>query len=318
MVILKWFLVIAVHSYSPKPVYPQRECLLGKKWRWAIHFSTQMEDDLLLQKTHTMTVCMVPPESAHQVWHILQQTRTLLKDPGLYRWPPHVNLLYPFYNINLNQGMMEEYTCSLNILQRLQTVAQSFEPFQVSLLDFGTFGGKYRGCLWMYPKSFIIREGDGNKDQDIKQDEVEPLIRLQTELEKQFPMCNDVKKASGSFLPHLTLSQLPSLDDALAAKKHILDTWGEKKIEYLDTLSFHVEEIYILKRIGDDGQFSKMATIKLGSQNSNSSIQIHEPPLRFIGMPLNEDDWIRKERMDLKNRRNKNGQKRRAILGKET
>ena len=44
-------------------------------------------------KQHTSTVALVPPEL---VWEPIQQARTHLKDKGLYRWPPHINLLYPF------------------------------------------------------------------------------------------------------------------------------------------------------------------------------------------------------------------------------
>ena len=32
----------------------------------------------------------------HAVWRALTQARTEMRDPGLYRWPPHANLLYPF------------------------------------------------------------------------------------------------------------------------------------------------------------------------------------------------------------------------------
>lgn len=58
----------------------------------------QQSDDLLTRlsdsaKQHTSTVALVPPES---VWEPIQQARTDLKDKGLYRWPPHINLLYPF------------------------------------------------------------------------------------------------------------------------------------------------------------------------------------------------------------------------------
>jgi hypothetical protein len=48
------------------------------------------------KKSYTSTVCMVPPESAIDAWTELTRLRTSVEDPGLYRWPPHVNLLYPF------------------------------------------------------------------------------------------------------------------------------------------------------------------------------------------------------------------------------
>ena len=44
-------------------------------------------------KVYTSTVALVPPEEA---WLPIQQARESLRDKGLYRWPPHINLLYPF------------------------------------------------------------------------------------------------------------------------------------------------------------------------------------------------------------------------------
>ena len=83
-------------------------------------------------KSHSLTVCLVPPtqllsplsqnggtpdtienhymndvrscpnknitkqHDENSLWKILTALRVELRDPGLYRWPPHVNLLYPF------------------------------------------------------------------------------------------------------------------------------------------------------------------------------------------------------------------------------
>jgi hypothetical protein len=44
-------------------------------------------------KVHHTTVALIPPDEA---WPPIQQLRTQLRDKGLYRWPPHMNLLYPF------------------------------------------------------------------------------------------------------------------------------------------------------------------------------------------------------------------------------
>jgi 2'-5' RNA ligase superfamily len=44
-------------------------------------------------KTHASTVALVPPEAS---WERIQRARYELQDKGLYRWPPHCNLLYPF------------------------------------------------------------------------------------------------------------------------------------------------------------------------------------------------------------------------------
>ena len=47
----------------------------------------------LSPKQHSSTVAIVPPEA---LWPPIQRARRALRDKGLYRWPPHINLLYPF------------------------------------------------------------------------------------------------------------------------------------------------------------------------------------------------------------------------------
>jgi 2'-5' RNA ligase superfamily len=60
----------------------------------------EMDGDCLKRsKFHHLTVCMVPPESSDWAWEMITRCRTELRDPGLFRWPPHVNLLYPFLDI---------------------------------------------------------------------------------------------------------------------------------------------------------------------------------------------------------------------------
>lgn len=84
----------------------------------------------------------------------------------------------------------------------------------------------------------------------------EPLITLHRLLEEQFLICNDPRKDKG-FHPNMTISHHPSHTDALSAKETKLSAW--------EPLSFRVNEIYMLERKGDNGQFKIAATIGLGS-----------------------------------------------------
>jgi hypothetical protein len=43
-------------------------------------------------KTHKTAVCLIPPR---RVWEAIQDVR-VWHDKSFTRWPPHVNLLYPF------------------------------------------------------------------------------------------------------------------------------------------------------------------------------------------------------------------------------
>jgi hypothetical protein len=67
-----------------------------------------------------------------------------------------------------------------------------------------------------------------------------------------------------------------------------------------------VEEVYLLSRSGDDGQFKIAATIPLGS---SASTHIFPSPRPFVHMPTEEEDWIRAGRMKLKGRRNSNNKR---------
>lgn len=249
------------------------------------------EQPRIPQKQHTLTVCMVPPFSAANVWTDVTKARRQLKDPGFFRWPPHANLLYPFIEIKNDLH---------DIVLKLRNATRQCPAFQVSLDSLGTFGGKNRGVLWLYPRSY--RREDDKMDAD-----EEPLVQLQAVLEQEFPMCSDQRK-SGRFTPHMTLSHFPSLEEAQKSQSQVEEWWP-------DNVTFNVNEIYLLQRKGDDGQFLRAATVALGNDSTaiNDGITIHDPPEPFPDMPFAEEDWVREERMELKKRRNASwkGQRRR-------
>ncbi len=269
------------------------------------------ESEMELRKVHTMTVCLVPESKYDDVWKAVTKARTELKDPGLFRWPPHANILYPFFDIKpKNDSIIDEGKLDL-----LRQAIQKCDPFRVSLDSLGTFGGKSRGVLYLYPRSFNQPSCDGGvSDEALKEEDItpmdvdfsdtsseveQPLIELQSTLQEFLPECNDSVK-NGKFTPHITLSHFHSLHDALEGQTKIESWWKP--------LEFDVNEIYLLKRVGDDGQFKILATLPLGSITSEK-FKVHDPPIAFPHMPEEEVDWVREERMKLKARRNGNGRR---------
>ena len=284
--------------------------------------SDQKIQQPIYTKKHSLTVCMVPPPRFKDEWAQITKARTDLRDPGLFRWPPHANILYPFIDI-LEPKVSEDESMDKEIviettLQKMQDVIENFDPFTVSVDSLGTFGGKNRGVLYLNPRSF--RESSTIEDE-------EPLVDLQSALVGGFPDCNDQKKG-GKYTPHMTLSHFPSLDSALEAKAQIEQWW--KPVEFV------VDEIYFLKREGDGGQFKIVATLQLGNQKKDvinedmiesqeidqtfqskfKNIVVHNPPLAFLDMPIMEEDWVHEERMKLKARRNENGNRGRRRSGR--
>lgn len=232
------------------------------------------------RKFHHLTVCMVPPESNELVWNEVTKCRTKLRDPGLFRWPPHANLLYPFVDIRPRDSHDEIIDSS--VLEALVGACHDSVPFTVRLKQFGTFGGRKRGVLWLDP--------------DCRNDKTNPLVDLQKKLVEVFPDCNDVnKKSEAGFSPHMTVSHFSSLEEALEAQRTVEPCWR-------NDLDFQVDRIYLLKRAGDDGQFLRVADIFFGK-----AAVVHDPPIPFCHMPATEADWVREERMKLKSRRRLGG-----------
>jgi 2'-5' RNA ligase superfamily len=268
------------------------------------------------QKHHHFTVCLALPHyGADEPWELLTRARTLLRDPGLFRWPPHANLLYPFVDPFIH---VEGDRCiNLEIIASLMSACQSCEPFSVRLQQFGTFGGSHRGVLWLYPESY--RRDEKN--------EVEPLIQLQARLEEEFPHCHDQSK-QGLFHPHATLSHFPTLAAAQQGAELVkAQTWWPAPCAEHHSLDF-VGHIYLLYRDGDQGQFHRVADLGLGREGvatihtctgpvvwklDDGPVQLSARPLRFPLMPQIELDWVREERLAMKMRRNgRNGRRGRS------
>jgi hypothetical protein len=90
---------------------------------------------------------------------------------------------------------------------------------------------------------------------------------------------------------------------------------AEKLLSSLSSssLHFHVDRIYLLERRGDDGQFLRVADIRLGVLDAGeNAIQRHEQPIPFEHMPSFELEWVREERLRLKQRRRRSTSRRRG------
>ncbi|KAK1748799.1 2'-5' RNA ligase family protein [Skeletonema marinoi] len=177
-------------------------------------------------------------------------------------------LLYPFlepsFDKESDQSKEEQYSEFREQLSiTLTSVATQCKPFDVEIDTFGTFGGKDRGVLWAHPKS------------------------------KYSAPAADYEVKAGTFTPHMTLSHYANITDALEAKE-VESKW--------ESTSFHVPEIYLLQRKGDEGQFKILAKIPLGLDKEDE-VKMFDEPLAFPAMPLEEEEWVYNERMTMKNRR---------------
>jgi len=299
-------------------------------------------------------------------WNVVSDMRVRLRDPGLFRWPPHINILYPFVqaedekeeestgNTNVDDsgngssGDVSATTpISTSILTKLRRVARRIEPFWVSLdlaqdsnhsltnsssikSGLGTFGSSNRGVLWVYPESYRLprsrhhqfssdtntestaasqNENSDSTTNNIDDNPLEPIHELYSLLESEFPMCSESLKRR-SFLPHMTISsKFDSLEEAREAEASIVraNVHNESR-----PLGFWCREFYVLQRDGENGQFERRVSILLGSKNGRNDqrdwddmpgVLVHDPPLRFPGMPVTEEAWVRSEYKALRARR---------------
>jgi len=134
-------------------------------------------------------------------------------------------------------------------------------------------------------------------------EEQAPIMRLQALLEEQFPACKEIRKKDGIFRPHMTVSHFGSLEAAREAKVDLESWWTGA--------SFLCDEIYVLRRQGDGGQFLRIATVSFRERRVFCHDDVYNEQqgthgLAFSGMPLIEEDWMLEERMKMKDRRRNN------------
>ncbi|KAL1499583.1 hypothetical protein AB1Y20_011783 [Prymnesium parvum] len=217
-------------------------------------------------KLHSSTVAVVPPDD---VWESIQQARLSLRDKGMYRWPPHINLLYPF----LPPSAFHECVAAL------APVTSGISPFRVTLDALDTFGGRARGVLFCHPSSKAQHDA---------------LCDLQSALQAAVPVCDDYQRFGG-FTPHLTLAHFSSREEAEQAKAALVGSWVP--------VSFDCSaSVHLMHREGADGQFARAATLPLGGGASAGLPQLMEPAQRFPLMPAEEAEWIRDARLDARRR----------------
>jgi len=306
------------------------------------------------KRSHAVTVCIVPPPSPparrkndeedvlqqqrRKVWDTVSSMRQRMKDPGYYRWPPHINLLYPFVQLDIeldssssSKHQQEEHHEDQEQQQKEQHVQAIVDklqiavdracpdgPFTVALNTYGIFGGKNRGVLWLDPQPVVPRTAavssvsTGEANVVAADDDDNPLQRLYHALLEEFPVLSkkktvaDSASSSSSFTPHMTVSHFENKDGALQGQQILEEEYGYGRSL---NLSFLLDRIYVLERHGDNGQFHRVAEIAVKTTTTTSSAapqtRLYNPPEPFPDMPTTEEEWVHEERMKLKQRRKK-------------
>eukprot|EP01041_Mallomonas_annulata_P012938 gene12938-27301_t len=230
-----------------------------------------------LSLVHHSTICLVPPP--HSVcWETISELRRALRDKGFYRWPPHINLIYPF---------IDPSQCS-SILPSMADSLKDIEPFEIILNEFSMFGSDSRGILYLNPTT-ACDTTDTNTITSIHTALTNSLYSSQTT-----PTKIHTPHTIKPFIPHMTVSHFPNLQSAAVAAEQFRP-WTP--------LRFLVDKVYVLERRGDRGrsgdgsgssndQFCISYTLPLGQSGGGCEGIVCENGARFPNMPLEPEEWV--------------------------
>ena len=183
---------------------------------------------------HHTTVAIIPPDAA---WPPIQAARNLVRDRGLWRWPPHANLLYPFV------APRAFYHAAHHLAGPLRSV----EPFDVTLKEMRLFvHSKRSATLWLHPEP----------------SRPDALIELQAALQNAIPQADaQTAQHGGTFTAHFTIGHFGGEEAAIAARDAIL---AEEDLWPSEGVSFTVDSVLLMARDGPDGQFEPRWSVPLG------------------------------------------------------
>jgi 2'-5' RNA ligase len=193
--------------------------------------------------SHKSALVLLPPSTIQAPIEAVRRTH----DKHFARWPPHINLIYPFLEAPSAQsegpGPPE---LTENIRSRVKKVTRHIEPFHMSLLT---------GC----PKSFV----HGRNSRTVwLQPSSELVSRLQAALQTEFAECDHDPRP---FNPHLSLGQAQT--DAQQTQlcemlqNQVTDHAKDGATQELPWL---VDTVYVIERKGFRDRFKIIGSIELG------------------------------------------------------
>ncbi|KAH7128491.1 2'-5' RNA ligase superfamily-domain-containing protein, partial [Dendryphion nanum] len=210
--------------------------------------------------SHKCALVLLPPSS---IAPPIESVRRIY-DKHFARWPPHVNLIYPFLASPSDASLSEHIDGNIGKTQRslksetqrrIQKVIRQHPPFKVNLRTdpSNVFShSKKSKTVWLDPEP-----------------ELDALSQLQAALQAEFAECDaDVRP----FRPHLSVGQASSDKGALALVEEMKDSIraflsensDQKGISSSLALNWEVDQVFVIERIGFHGRFNIIGTVDLG------------------------------------------------------
>ncbi len=189
-------------------------------------------------KSHRLTLVAVPPRA---LWGPIQAVRRR-HDRQIRRWPPHVNLLYPFHD---EVGLAP-------CLARLRAALAAVSPFVARLGAVGVFRHRHgRRTVWLAPEPAAAWQA------------------LHAAARSACPVLDDLDRFPGGFTPHLSVGQADARSE------------GDLRTEAtaLEGLGWWLDRVAVWVRgIPPDDRFRLRALIPLGAASLRATGPGSVPP----------------------------------------
>lgn len=190
-------------------------------------------------KSNMSALCIVPDARA---WEQIQLARCF-DDKSFVRWPPHINLLYPF--------LEDRGDSFLAAAAAAQAVCRNFQPFQIHLNSIKHFVHARNATLWLDPQSEEVGE-------------------LQAALAAAFPDCQDLNcdplRGITHFIPHLSIGQFKNAEAAEAAGKALAANWRP--------ISINIDAVCLISRTHFKEPFRIRYEVPLGGTGQVAQLDV--------------------------------------------
>lgn len=199
--------------------------------------------------TYKTAIALLPPSS---ITSPIEAVRSV-HDKNFKRWPPHINLIYPFLASPLETSDSNSPRLSQPVQARLQRATSGIRAFQVSLNSDlpGIFThSKSSKTVWLSP----------TPDDKVKQ--------LQAALQAEFSECDSDPRA---FTPHLSIGQARTDKVAEQLSKEISNSvaiFHESEDTVPRSLHWLVDKVYVIERKGFHGRFTVVGSVDLAQEQS--------------------------------------------------
>ncbi|KAL0476952.1 poly(A) polymerase [Acrasis kona] len=168
--------------------------------------------------------CIIPPQ---EVWPQIQAIRKK-HDASFVRWPPHVNLFFPFVETS-------EFEDKSVLLEK---ALSNIEPFKIRLETFDHFSHAKKNVLWLKPQD---DSGECEKVKSVCRECANVLSGVDN---------------SRPYNPHLSMGQFPKDKNFESVREKFQSGW--------EPIEFLCSEIYLISRDGKDDPMHIRKIVPIG------------------------------------------------------